>query len=206
MPLPKSHKAIGGLKGDGPRTTNRKGQAMRKAIVSWTLLLSLVGVFQPAKADFRSGLCALSMHFQFSPALKLGGAAAVPKSWTLDYNSVTCLVSPTQVGDALIRSSWGHVVGDEGTGNGLAWTCEALLGDALWSQGFDPFMPVPPARATLALSAGQGATIIISSNTTSFQGIITVDSVPSLAQCAAAGLDDFNATGIMVFHDPELPQ
>jgi len=182
---------------------------MRKVLVSWALLLGVLGVFQPAKADFRGGVCALNMHFTFNPPLQFGTGPAGPKTWTLTFNSVgpaNCVISPTQVGDALVRTSSGNVIGGEATGNGLAWTCQSILADALWSQDFVPYMPVPPSNATLAFSVGQGATIVISSNVSSLQGFIHIDSVPPASQCAGAGLASFNATGVEELHDPELPQ
>jgi hypothetical protein len=180
---------------------------MRKVILSWALLLGLVGVFQPAKADFRSGSCALSMNFTFNPPLKLGAGPAGSKTFTLAYSSISphCFVSPTQVTDPLIRTSWGTVNGGEATTNGLTWTCGSFLGTALWAQNFNPGLSVPPANATMTMSVGQGATIIISSNLSSFQGIIEIAGVPPVTQCNGAGLASFNATGAMVFHDPTVP-
>jgi hypothetical protein len=149
------------------------------------------------------------MRFTFSPALKFAIGPAGSKTWTLSFASVgpaNCFISPTQVGDTLIRTTSGYVVGGEGTSNGLTWTCESLIGDALWQQDFVPSMVVPPANATLAFSVGQGAMILISSNVSSFQGIIHINSVPPASQCQGAGLASFNATGVMELHDPELPQ
>jgi hypothetical protein len=179
------------------------------ALASCLLLL----VAPVARGSVFTGTCVLNLTFNFDSPIK---AAALSQGRNVSYS---ISASPAADLNPLDGGSQPCVVDTNalnpfrptdasGSGQAIAWTCEAAAGTGSWDQSWTPD-PVSVSGAHAITGTWGNWHMVVNNASLSFTGsmdlTVAASDATKLSQCAGAGISSLRMTGVMHFQDPEMP-